>query len=49
MINNFLSENHAISGIVEKQNALLHFHCNSGYVNAPQCYVICILPILSCL
>jgi hypothetical protein len=28
------------------QNALLHFHCNSGYTNASQCYVIRTLPVL---
>ena len=28
------------------QNALLLFHCNIGYANAPQCYVIHILSVL---
>jgi hypothetical protein len=28
------------------QNALLHFHCNNGYVNTPPCCIICTLPIL---
>ena len=27
-------------------NTHLLFHCNSGYVNAPQCYVIRTLPAL---
>ena len=27
-------------------NALLRFHCNKGYVNAPRCYVTCILSYL---
>jgi hypothetical protein len=26
--------------------ALLHFHCKSGYVNLPQCYINCTLHIL---
>jgi hypothetical protein len=25
---------------------LLLFHVNNGFVNAPHCYVICILPVL---
>jgi len=32
---------------VEKiQNALMRFHSNNGYANAPQCYVIVTLPLL---
>jgi hypothetical protein len=24
----------------------LHFHCNNVYLNVPQCYVVCTLPVL---
>ena len=29
-----------------KENTLLHIHGNNGYVNVPQYYVICTLPII---
>jgi hypothetical protein len=28
------------------ETTLLCFHWNSGYGNAPQCYIICAVPIL---
>ena len=31
----------------KKQNALLRFHCNNDYMNAPVCCVTRTLPILS--
>jgi hypothetical protein len=33
--------------VEETQNTLLHLHCNSGYANAPQCYVIRTLCLVS--
>jgi hypothetical protein len=30
----------------QQHNEYLRFNCNSGYANAPQCYVVRILPIL---
>ena len=30
----------------QKMESLLPFHCNSGYTNTPQCYIICTLPVL---
>ena len=29
-------------------NIYLFLHCNVGCMNAPQCYVICTLPVLCC-
>ena len=30
----------------KRQNPLLRLHCNNGYTNAPQCYIIRTFPVL---
>jgi hypothetical protein len=32
--------------VTQQHNELLRFNCNSGYANAPKCYVVRTLPIL---
>jgi hypothetical protein len=39
----------AVHSVEKAQNALLCFHCNKGYANAPYCYLIRTLPVLQAL
>jgi len=48
IVNGFFPQNCAVNEITWKtQSALLHFHCNNGYVNVPQSYIMSTLPVLS--
>ena len=47
MFNKFISKNLVVCEFMWKnKNVSLRFHCNNGYVKAPQYYVIRILPVL---